>query len=51
MILLKSGATYNYRGGSVYNHFFEVFDNFLFIVKKTSQQGHNFAIRNKVATI
>ena len=33
MILLKSGATYNYRAGSVYNHFFENFDIFLFVVK------------------
>ena len=33
MILLKNGATCNYRAGSGYNHFFEDFDNFLFVVK------------------
>jgi len=39
MILLKSGATYNYRVGLGYNHFFEDFDNFLFVVKKDFTTG------------
>jgi hypothetical protein len=39
MILLKSGAIYNYRVGSGYNHFLGDFDNFLFVVKNDFTTG------------